>query len=115
MGAVDPLTGMAEVACVTKDCVQAWSRRSSQLRDWAHNNLVVVEGEPSAQQLAAAQKATRPAKPESTSWAELKAQWRTDARRLHLDRAAHREARAARRAARALAAARTVGRAGRSD
>ena len=98
-GAVDPLTGMAEVAGVTKDCVRAWSRRSSQLRDWAHNNLVVVEGEPSAQQLAAAQKATRPAKPESTSWAELKAQWRADARRLHLDRAAHREARAARRAA----------------
>ena len=38
--------------------------------------------QPSAQQLAAAQKATRPAKPESMSWAELKEQWRADARGL---------------------------------
>jgi conjugative relaxase-like TrwC/TraI family protein len=98
-GAVDPFSGMAEVAGVTPACIKAWSRRSTRLREWAHNNLVVVEGEPSAQQLAAAQKATRPAKPESTSWAELKHEWRADARRLHLDRAAHLEARTARRAA----------------
>ena len=98
-GAVDPLTGMAEVAAVTKDCVKAWSRRSSRLREWAHKNLVVVDGEPSAQQLAAAQKATRPAKPESKSWVELKSEWRADARRLCLDRAAHLAARTARRAA----------------
>ncbi len=74
--AVDPFTGMAEVAAVTKDCLKAWSQRSTRLRDWAHNNLVVVEGQPTAQQLAAAQKATRPAKPESKSWAELKKDWR---------------------------------------
>jgi len=74
------------------------SQRSSRLREWAHNNLVVVDGQPSAQQLAAAQKATRPAKPEGKSWAALKAAWRTDARRLHLDRAAHLQARTARRA-----------------
>jgi AAA domain/TrwC relaxase len=98
-GAVDPSTGMAEVAAVTKDCVKAWSQRSTRLRAWAHNNLVVIDGEPTAQQLAAAQKATRPTKPESTSWAELKKDWRADARGLHLDRAAHLEARTARRAA----------------
>jgi conjugative relaxase-like TrwC/TraI family protein len=94
--AVDPFTGMAEIAGVDKDCLKAWSRRSTRLREWAHNNLAVVDGEPTAQQLAAAQKATRPAKPESKSWAELKEDWRTDARGLHLDRAAHLEAHAAR-------------------
>jgi hypothetical protein len=90
---------MAEIAGVTEGCIKAWSRRSTRLREWAHNNLVVVDGEPTAQQLAAAQKATRPAKPESKSWAELKADWRADARGLEIDRAAHLEARRARRAA----------------
>jgi conjugative relaxase-like TrwC/TraI family protein len=97
--AVDPFTGMAEIAGVTKDCVKAWSQRSTRLREWAHNHLVVVDGQPTAQQLAAAQTATRPAKPESKSWAELKDDWRADARGLTLDRAAHLEARTARRAA----------------
>ncbi len=46
----------------------------------AAENLVVVDGEPTAAQLAAAQKATRPAKPESLSFEELKADWRADAR-----------------------------------
>jgi hypothetical protein len=96
---VDPFTGMAEVAAVTKECIKAWSQRSTRLRDWARNNLVVVDGEPTAQQLAAGQKSTRPAKPESKSWTALKEDWRADARGLHLDRAAHLEARAARRAA----------------
>jgi len=96
---VDLFTGMAEVAAVTKECIKVWSQRSTKLREWAHNNLVVVDGEPSAQQLAAAQKATRPAKPESTSWAALKDDWRADPRRLHLDRGAHRAAHEARRAA----------------
>ncbi len=97
--AVDPFTGMAEIAAVTKKCVKAWSQRSTRLRDWAHNNLVVVDGQPTPQQLATAQKATRPAKPESKSWVELKEDWRADARGLQLDRAAHLEARTARRAA----------------
>ena len=70
--AVDPHTGMAEIAGVDPDCIKAWSRRSTRLREWARNNLVVVDGEPTAAQLAAAQKATRPAKPESLAWAELK-------------------------------------------
>ena len=95
---VDPFTGMAPMAAVDKHCLKAWSQRSTRLRQWAHNHLVVVDGEPTAQQLAAAQKATRPAKPESTSWAALKAEWRADARGLEYDRAAHFEARAARRA-----------------
>jgi len=97
--AVDEHSGMAEVAGVTTKCVKVWSRRSTRLREWARNNLVVVDGEPTAQQLAAAQKATRPAKPESTAWAELTAEWRADVRGLEYDRAAHFEARAARRAA----------------
>jgi conjugative relaxase-like TrwC/TraI family protein len=97
--AVDGHSAMAEIAGVTKNCLKAWSRRSTRLREWARNNLVVVDGEPSAQQLAAAQRATRPAKPESKAWAELTAEWRADARGLEKDRAAHLEARAARRAA----------------
>lgn len=96
---VDERSGMADIAGVTKQCLKAWSRRSTRLREWARNNLIVVDGEPSAQQLAAAQKATRPAKPESKPWAELKEEWRADARGLELDRAAHADARTARRAA----------------
>jgi conjugative relaxase-like TrwC/TraI family protein len=96
---VDPFTGMAELAAVTKKNTKAWSQRSTRLRQWAYNHLVVVDGQLTAQQLAAAQKATRPAKPEAKSWAELKEDWRADARGLQLDRAAHLAARAARRAA----------------
>jgi conjugative relaxase-like TrwC/TraI family protein len=98
---VDPSTGMAEVAGVDRDCIVAWSRRSSQLREWAAHHLVSVEGPLSAAQLAAAQKATRPAKPEELAWSALQAQWRADARGLALDRSAILEARAARTAARA--------------
>jgi conjugative relaxase-like TrwC/TraI family protein len=97
--AIEEHSGMAEIAGVTKRCLKAWSQRSTRLREWAANNLVVVDGEPTAQQLAAAQKATRPAKPESKAWAELTEEWRADARGLEYDRAAHLEARAARRAA----------------
>ena len=50
---------MAEIAAVPKDSIQAWPQRSSRLRDWADHNLVIVDGEPTPQQLAAAQKATR--------------------------------------------------------
>jgi hypothetical protein len=84
---------MAEIAGVTKGSITAWSRRSTRLREWAAQNLVIVDGEPTAAQLAAAQKATRPTKPESLAWEELKDLWRADARGLHLDRAAHHEAR----------------------
>jgi conjugative relaxase-like TrwC/TraI family protein len=93
---VDPSTGMAELAGVAPESITAWSRRSSQLRDWAARHLSVVDGPLSAAQLAAAQKATRPAKPEELAWGELLAQWRADARGLRLDRAAFAAARAAR-------------------
>lgn len=96
---IDPFTGMAEIAGVDPDCVKAWSQRSTRLREWARRNLNVVDGKLSAAQTAAAQKATRPAKPESLAWEALKAQWRADARGLVLDRAAHYAARAQRRGA----------------
>ena len=96
---VDPSTGMAELAGVDRDTITAWSRRSSQLREWAAHNLTVVDGPLSAAQLAAAQKATRPAKPEELAWTTLLEQWRADARGLHLDGAAFETARAAARTA----------------
>ena len=77
---VDRSTGMAELAGVGRDTITAWSRRSTQLREWAAHNLHVVDGPLSAAQLAVAQKATRPAKPEELAWAQLSEQWRADAR-----------------------------------
>jgi conjugative relaxase-like TrwC/TraI family protein len=94
---VDPSTGMAELAGVDRETITAWSRRSTQLREWAARNLHVVDVPLSAAQLAIAQKATRPAKPEELAWTQLVAQWRGDARGLRLDRAAFDAARAARR------------------
>src|SRR5271165_5319076 len=96
---VDPSTGMAELAGVDRDTITAWSRRSTQLRDWAAGNLAVIDKPLTAAQLAAAQKATRSAKPEELAWAALVEQWRADARGLRLDRAGFDAARAARRAA----------------
>jgi conjugative relaxase-like TrwC/TraI family protein len=95
---VDPATGMAEIAGITRDSIMAWSRRSSQLREWAAHNLASVDGPLSAAQLAAAQKATRPAKPEELAWRQLQDQWRADARGLAVDRAAFTQARQVRRA-----------------
>jgi hypothetical protein len=92
---VDPSIGMAELAGVDRDTITAWSRRSTQLREWAAHNLKVVDGPVSAAQLAAAQKSTRPAKPEELAWASLLEQWRADARGLHLRRAAFDAARRA--------------------
>jgi conjugative relaxase-like TrwC/TraI family protein len=96
---VDPATGMAELGGVDPDTIAAWSRRSTQLREWAAHNLAVIDQPLTAAQLAAAQKATRPAKPEELAWAQLVEQWRADARGLHLDRAAFRAACSARRTA----------------
>lgn len=98
---VDPHTGMAEIAGIDSNSIAAWSQRASQLREWAARHLVVVDpgAGPTQGQLAAAQKATRPAKPEQLAWAALVEQWRADARGLGVDRAAHAAARAARRAA----------------
>ncbi|NTY60122.1 MobF family relaxase [Mycolicibacterium sphagni] len=91
---VDPSTGMAEVAGIDPNSITAWSQRSSQLREWAAGNLDVTDGgTPSAAQLAAAQKATRPTKPEQLGWTELRAGWRTDERGIVIDSAAHHRAR----------------------
>ncbi|KQH80821.1 AAA family ATPase [Mycobacterium gordonae] len=96
---VDPGTGMAEIAGIDPKTITAWSQRSSTLREWAANNLVVVDGATVTQaQLAAAQKATRPHKPEQLAWAQLAQDWRADARGLRFDRDAYTQARAARRA-----------------
>jgi conjugative relaxase-like TrwC/TraI family protein len=98
---IDASTGMAELAGIDSKSITAWSQRASQLREWAAHNLVVVDpGKgPSQGQLAAAQKATRPAKPEQLAWAQLAQMWRADARGLRLDREAFQTARQARRAA----------------
>ncbi|KAA0094706.1 AAA family ATPase [Mycolicibacterium sp. P1-18] len=95
---VDPHTGMAELAGIDRSSITAWSRRSSQLREWAARHLTVVDGPLSAAQLAAAQKATRPAKPEELAWPELLQQWRSDPRGVRLDQASFEQARSARRA-----------------
>jgi conjugative relaxase-like TrwC/TraI family protein len=95
---VDAHSGMAEIAGVDRECIKAWSQRSTRLLEWAKNNLVIVDGEPSPAQKAAAQKATRPTKPESLAWQALKEQWRSDTRGMLLHRDAHYYARATRRA-----------------
>ena len=43
-------SGMAEIAGVAKESLKAWSQRSTRLREWAKNNLVVVDGEATAAQ-----------------------------------------------------------------
>jgi len=97
---VDPSTGMAEVAGVRAETIRAWSQRSSQLREWAADNLVLVDGvQPTQAQLATAQKATRPKKPEELAWVQLQRSWREDARGLQFDHAGRDAARAARIAA----------------
>jgi conjugative relaxase-like TrwC/TraI family protein len=85
--------GMAELAGVTKATIKAWSKRSTRLRQWAAAKLRVMEDTPTARQLAAAQRATRPDKPESLSWEVLKEQWRSDPRGFELDRQAWEQAR----------------------
>ncbi|WP_438803838.1 MobF family relaxase, partial [Mycobacteroides abscessus] len=107
-GPVDARTGMAEIAGIDATTIAAWSTRSTALREWAANNLAVVDGAAglSQAQLAAAQKATRPRKPESLSWTELRAQWRADRRGLAVSRTAQQEARIAREHAARTAAAR---------
>lgn len=120
-GPVNPETGMAEVAGIDPKTIRVWSQRSTQLRAWAAKNLTVVEATVGVEkgamgvsqgQLAAAQKATRPSKPESLSWAELRAQWRGDERGFGVSRDAQRVARQAREAAASRAAARVARRGG---
>jgi conjugative relaxase-like TrwC/TraI family protein len=98
-GAVDAHTGMAEIAGVSRADIGAWSQRATQLHEWAQGNLV-IDGHPATPaQLAAAQKATRPRKPEGLSWGQLRAQWAADERGFRVDRQAQQVVRAARRSA----------------
>lgn len=89
-------SGMAELAGVTKETIKAYSRRKTRLLQWANANLRVLEDTPTARQLAAAQRATRPDKPESLSWEALKEMWRADPRGFELDRDAWLRAKAER-------------------
>lgn len=91
---VDPHSGMAELAGVNPELLAAASQRSTQLSQWAAENLIVDgSGKPTAGQLARAQKATRPRKPEHRPWAELKAEWaQRFGAELVLDEAAQQEA-----------------------
>ncbi|OBF24941.1 MULTISPECIES: MobF family relaxase [Mycobacterium] len=97
---IDPATGMAEVAAIDPASITAWSQRASALRAWAAKNLVVVDptAGPTPAQLAAAQKATRPGKPEQLAWTELRRLWREDPRGWTINRSAHEAARHARQA-----------------
>lgn len=97
-GSIDPHTGMAELVGIDPKVIKAHSRRSTQLREWADNNLILIDG-PTQGQLAIAQKATRPRKPEGLSWAELRQLWRADSRGYRIDIDAQRRARAQRQAA----------------
>lgn len=66
-GPIDPHTGMAEIAGVDRATIKSWSQRSTELRAWAEQNLVVDEqGGATPAQLAAAQK--RPARPSPSTY-----------------------------------------------
>ena len=113
---VRPVMGDNQVSRCAANCTARWAwsgRRSTRhghgrarrRRPGEHHRVVATlhpaapvggpqprrrgrQGRPTAAQLAAAQKATRPAKPEQLAWAQLRQLWREDARGLRL----HREA-----------------------
>jgi conjugative relaxase-like TrwC/TraI family protein len=94
MGDIDPHSGFGDIAGVPKELITAASRRSTQLREWAQDNLAVTDDAgPSAAQLSAAQKATRPAKPEHQPWAELRGEWADRFGALEVDHTAQVRAR----------------------
>ena len=96
---VDPHTGMADIAGVNRAELRSWSTRATQLREWASGHLRVECDELSAGQLATAQKATRPRKPEGVAWASLRVAWADDDRTFRVDETVQQAARDARRAA----------------
>ena len=96
--AVDAHSGMAEIAGVDGAVLAAASQRSTQLHQWATQHLVVGESV-TAGQLASAQKATRPKKPEHRPWGELRQEWTGRFGEVVLDPAAQSVAREAREAA----------------
>lgn len=95
---VDAHSGMAEIAGVDGAVLAAASQRSTQLHQWATQHLVVGE-RVTAAQLASAQKATRPKKPEHRPWAELREEWTGRFGEVAIDPAAQSVAREAREAA----------------
>lgn len=97
---VDPHTGMADIAGADRGDLSAWSTRATQLREWAAGHLRLDgDDELSAGQLATAQKATRPRKPEGVAWASLRVAWADDDRTFRVDMDAQQAAREARHAA----------------
>jgi conjugative relaxase-like TrwC/TraI family protein len=98
-GEVDPRTGMADIAGANRGDMTSWSQRATQLREWASGHLRVEYDELSAGQLATAQKATRPRKPEGVAWASLRVAWAADDRTFRISRPAQQAAREARREA----------------
>ncbi|MGY4647676.1 MobF family relaxase [Mycobacterium sp. URHB0021] len=95
---VDPHTGQADIAGIDPETIRAWSQRATQLRQWAAANLVCDDpNAPTPAQLATAQKATRPRKPEHLSWAELQQSWAADERGFSISEAGQAAARHARR------------------
>ena len=97
---VDPRTGMADIAGADRRDLTSWSTRATQLREWAAGHLRLGgDDELSAGQLATAQKATRPRKPEGVAWASLRVAWADDDRTFRVDETVQRAAREARRAA----------------
>ena len=94
MGDIDPHSGLGDIAGVPRALITAASQRSTQLREWAHDNLTVTDDAGlSAAQLSAAQKATRPAKPEHQPWAELRGEWADRFGALEVDHTAQMRAR----------------------
>ncbi|MBE5438387.1 MULTISPECIES: MobF family relaxase [Mycobacteriaceae] len=98
-GEVDPRTGMAEIAGAHRGDLRSWSQRATQLREWAAGHLRLGGEQPSAGQLATAQKATRPRKPENVAWVELRGAWVADERTFRVDVNVQQATRDARRAA----------------
>ncbi|WP_193604122.1 MobF family relaxase [Mycobacteroides abscessus] len=98
-GEVDPRTGMAEIAGAHRGDLRSWSQRATQLREWAAGHLRLGGEQPSAGQLATAQKATRPRKPENVAWVELRGAWVVDERTFRVDVNVQQAARDVRRAA----------------
>jgi hypothetical protein len=78
--AVGEHSGMAEIAGITRTCIKGCSQRSTRLREWASDNLV-VDGAPPRRNCRWRRKQRGPPRPESLAWDALKVTWRADAAR----------------------------------
>lgn len=101
---IDPHTGIAEIAGFTREEIEKWSRRSSEVMEWAEDNLseysrlhrdddARADGEEPSRRWAkgqrefldVAQKATRHKKLEALPYDELRDGWRNDPRAAGFD------------------------------